>query len=176
MLKRFLAYYRPHKKLFALDMSASLLVSLLGVAYPIITRAMLSDFIPNRQYRLIVTAGVGLLALYGVRMLLNYFIQYQGHMMGVQMQAEMRTDLFRKLEKLPYSFYDNNETGKIMTRITSDLFEVSELAHHGPENLIISSITVIGAFVYLCTINWKLTLIIFLSGFIASILYRMKDK
>ena len=87
MLKRFLAYYRPHKKLFALDMSASLLVSLLGVAYPIITRAMLSDFIPNRQYRLIVTAGVGLLALYGVRMLLNYFIQYQGHMMGVQMQA-----------------------------------------------------------------------------------------
>ena len=162
MLKRFLAYYRPHKKLFALDMSASLLVSLLGVAYPIITRAMLSDFIPNRQYRLIVTAGVGLLALYGVRMLLNYFIQYQGQMMGVQMQARMRSDLFTHLERLPFSFYDGQETGKLMARMTNDLFDISELAHHGPENLIISTVTVLISFFYLMTIDVWLSLIIFL--------------
>ena len=162
MLKRFLSYYRPHKKLFALDMSASLLVSLIGVVYPIITRAMLSDFIPNRQYRLIVMAGVGLLALYGVRMLLNYFIQYQGHMMGVQMQARMRSDLFTHLETLPFSFYDGQETGKLMARMTNDLFDISELAHHGPENFIISTVTVLISFIYLMTIDVWLSLIIFL--------------
>lgn len=163
MLKRFIHYYKPHKKLFITDMLASLLIAAIGVAYPIITRTMIKTLGAEEfTIKFILIFGGTLLGLYVLRMLLNYFIQYYGHYMGVQMQAEMRTDLFRKLEKLPYSFYDNNETGKIMTRITSDLFEVSELAHHGPENLIISSITVIGAFVYLCTINWKLTLIIFL--------------
>ena len=158
MLKRFIHYYKPHKKLFITDMLASLLIAAIGVAYPIITRTMIKTLGAEEfTIKFILIFGGTLLGLYVLRMLLNYFIQYYGHYMGVQMQAEMRTDLFRKLEKLPYSFYDNNETGKIMTRITSDLFEVSELAHHGPENLIISSITVIGAFVYLCTINWKLT-------------------
>ena len=161
MLKRFISYYRPHKTIFVLDMLASLLVALVGIVYPIITREMLNELIPNKQYRMIVFAGIGLLLLYVVRMLLNFFIQYYGHVMGVRMQAEMRSDMFRHLEKLPYSFYDNHETGKIMSRMTSDLMDISELAHHGPENLLISTISVVVSFVYLCTINPWLTLIIF---------------
>ena len=161
MLKRFLSYYKPHKKLFAMDMLASLLVSLIAVLYPMVTRTMLNDLIPNRNYRMIVIFGCGLLLLYAVRMLLNFFIQYQGHVMGLRMQAQMRSDLFNHLQKLPFSFYDKHETGKIMSRLTSDLFDVTELAHHGPENLIISGISVILSFVYLCTINIPLTLIIF---------------
>lgn len=161
MLKRFISYYRPHKLIFTLDMLASLLVALVGIVYPIITREMLNELIPNKQYRMIVFAGIGLLLLYIVRMLLNFFIQYYGHVMGVRMQAQMRSDMFRHLEKLPYSFYDNHETGKIMSRMTNDLMDISELAHHGPENILISSISVIVSFVYLSTINIWLTLIIF---------------
>lgn len=161
MLRRFIAYYKPHKKVFILDMLASLIVALIGIVYPIVTREMLNTLIPERKYRLIVAAGLALLALYLLRMLLNYFIQYYGHVMGVRMQTQMRSDMFAHLEKLPYSFYDDNETGKIMSRMTSDLFEVSELAHHGPENLIISAISIVTSFVYLSSINIYLTLIIF---------------
>lgn len=161
MLKRFLSYYKPHKCIFALDMAASLLVALIGVVYPMVTRAMLNDLIPNQKYRLIVFAGLTLLVLYFVRMLLNYFIQYQGHIMGVRMQAQMRSDLFNHLERLPFTFYDTHETGKIMSRLTNDLMDISELAHHGPENVIICSISVIVSFVYLSTINLWLSLIVF---------------
>ncbi|MBR7101718.1 MAG: ABC transporter ATP-binding protein [Clostridia bacterium] len=161
MLKRFLAYYKPHRVMFIFDMLASLAVASVGIFYPIITRMMLNDLIPNKQYRDIIFFGSLLLALYVIRSLLDYFIQYQGHVIGVKMQANMRSDMFNHLEKLPYSFYDENETGKIMSRMTNDLWEVSELAHHGPENLIISSISIVTAFVYLCTINVWLTLIIF---------------
>ncbi len=161
MLKRFIRYYRPHRTVFLLDMLASLLVALVGIVYPIITREMLNELIPDKEYRKIILAGVGLLILYLVRMLLNYFIQYYGHIMGVRMQAEMRSEMFRHLERLPYTFYDNNETGKIMSRMTNDLMDISELAHHGPENLLISSISIIISFIYLCTIDPILTLIIF---------------
>ena len=161
MIKRFLHYYKFHKKLFILDMLASLLVSLIGVVYPIITRKMLNELIPDKNYRLIVIFGVSLLVLYVCKMFLNHFIQYKGHVMGTKMQAQMRSDMFRHLEKLPYSFYDENETGKIMSRMTNDLMSVTELAHHGPENLIISGITIIISFCYLATINFYLTLIIF---------------
>ncbi len=161
MLKRFLSYYKPHMKIFTLDMLAALGVALVGVVYPIVTRKMLNEFIPNRQYRLVVGFGLLLLGLYFVRMLLNYFIQYEGHVMGVRMQAQMRSDMFRHLEKLPFGFFDNNETGAIMSRMTNDLMEISELAHHGPENLIISVISVAVSFGYLASINIWLTLIIF---------------
>lgn len=161
MLRRFISYYKPHKLLFFLDMGASLLISLIGIVYPIITRSMLNDLIPNRKYRLIVIFGIALLAVYVVRMLLNYFVQYYGHVMGVRMQAQMRSDMFNRLESLPYGFYDNHETGKIMSRMTNDLMDISELAHHGPENVLISTITVITSFIYLSSINLPLTLIIF---------------
>ncbi len=161
MLKRFLAYYKPHMRLFLADMLASLCVALIGIVYPIVTRNMLNDFIPNRQYKLVVGFGLLLLGLYAVRMLLNYFIQYKGHVMGVRMQTQMRSDLFRHMEKLPYRFYDEHETGKLMSRMTNDLMDISELAHHGPENLIISSISIVASFIYLSSINIWLTLIIF---------------
>ena len=161
MLKKFFSYYKPHMGIFTLDMLASLVVALIGILYPMVTRTMLNDFIPNQNYRMIVIFGLSLLLLYVVRMLLNYFIQYYGHVMGVRMQAQMRSEMFAHLEKLPYSYYDNHETGKIMSRMTSDLMEISELAHHGPENILISSVSVITAFIYLSTINIWLTLIIF---------------
>ena len=161
MLKRFIAYYKPHRKMFILDMLASLLISVIGMIYPIFSRTMLNDLIPNHRLRLLVIYGLTLLALYVLRMLLRYFVQFYGHMVGVGMQAQMRSDMFNKLETLPYSFYDEHETGKIMSRMTNDLMDVSELAHHGPENLLISGIMIIGSFVYLCTISVPLTLIIF---------------
>ena len=161
MLKRFIAYYRPHKKLLVMDLLASLLISLIGMVYPVVTNRMLNDYIPNRMYSTIVIAGLLVLFLYTVRMLMRYFVQFYGHMIGVRMQSRMRRDLFAHLEKLPFSFYDNHETGRIMTRITSDLFEVCELAHHGPENLLISSVMIILSFTYLMTIEPILTLIVF---------------
>ena len=161
MLKRFIHYYKPHKKMLALDMLASLLISVIGMVYPIVTNRMLNDYIPNRMYGTIVFAGVAVLALYAMRMLLRYFVQYYGHIIGVKMQSQMRQDLFAHLQRLPFGFFDNHETGRIMTRLTSDLFEVSELAHHGPENLLISSVMIVLSFVYLCGIDPILTLIIF---------------
>ena len=161
MLKRFISYYGPHKKMLALDLIASLLISVIGMVYPIVTNKMLNEYIPNKMYTTIVIAGLVVLALYVMRMLLRYFVQYYGHLIGVRMQSKMRLDLFGHLERLPYKFYDNNETGKIMTRITSDLFEVCELAHHGPENLLISAVMIILSFSYLVTIDLYLTLIIF---------------
>lgn len=161
MLKRFISYYGPHKKLFALDMLASLLVSVIGLLYPMITRRMMNEWIPDKNLEMLVTFGIVLFIMYVVRMLLRFFIQYYGHIIGVRMQAAMRSDMFRKLQKLPYSYYDNHETGKIMSRMTNDLMQVSELAHHGPENIFICGIMVVGSFIYLCTIDWGLTLIIF---------------
>ena len=161
MLKRFVHYYKPHKKIFILDLIASFLVAAIGIGYPIITNMLMKDFIPNNNVNGIIISSIILLVIYLVRMLLRYFIQYYGHVMGVKMQAEMRKDMFDKLEKLPYSYYDNHETGKIMSRMTNDLFEISELAHHGPENIFIASITIISSFVYLMILNWILGLICF---------------
>ena len=161
MLKRFISYYRPHLLLFSADMAASLFISLIGMVYPVMTNRLLNDFIPNRAYRSIIIAGAAVLLLYFIRMLLRYFVQYQGHMIGTYMQAQMRRELFAHLQRLPFSFFDDNETGAIMSRMTNDLFEVSELAHHGPENLLTCSVMVALSFGYLCTINIWLTLIIF---------------
>ncbi|MBQ3090784.1 MAG: ABC transporter ATP-binding protein [Oscillospiraceae bacterium] len=161
MLKRFVSYYKPHKKMLLLDMLAAFLISVIGMVYPVVTNQMLNIYIPQKMYTTIVIAGVTVLILYIVRMLLRYFVQYYGHLIGVKMQSQMRQDLFSHLQKLPFRFYDNHETGRIMTRMTSDLFEVCELAHHGPENLLISLVMIILSFVYLFSIDRLLTLIIF---------------
>ena len=158
---RFVSYYKPHKTTFILDMLASLVFSLSGLFYPILTRQMLNEFIPEGMVKQIILFGVGLIGIYILRACMNYYISYCGHVMGVKMQAKMRSDLFDHLQKLPYSFYDNHETGQLMSRMTNDLFNVSELAHHGPENLFISSFMIVGSFVYLCTVNWILALIVF---------------
>lgn len=161
MIKRFLSYYKPHKKLLAMDMLAALLISLTGMIYPMVTNKMLNVYIPQKMYTTIIIAGIVVLVLYFIRMLLRYFVQYYGHLVGVRMQSQMRKDLFAHLQKLPFRFYDNNETGRIMTRLTSDLFEVCELAHHGPESILISGVMIVISFTYLVTIDWILTLIIF---------------
>lgn len=161
MLKRFIQYYKPHRFLFSMDMLASFLISVIGMVYPVVTNKMLNDYIPNRLYKTIVIAGLIVLVLYIIRMFLRYFVQYYGHVIGVKMQASMRRDLFSHLEKLPFSFFDEHETGRIISRLTSDLFELTELAHHGPENLINCTLMILLSFAYLCSINIWLTLIIF---------------
>lgn len=161
LIKKFVAYYGPHKRTFATDMFCSFVFSVSGLLYPIISTRVLDECIPNGLLKeMLLLCGI-LLAIYVLRAGMNYYINYYGHVMGVKMQAKMRSDLFEHLEKLPYSFYDNNETGQLMTRMTNDLFDVSELAHHGPENLFITTFVTLGSFVYLCTISWKLSLIIF---------------
>lgn len=149
-------------KLFVMDMLASLMISVIGMGYPILTRKMLNEYIPDHNIQMVINGALLLFVLYFVRMLLRYFVQFYGHMVGTYMQAAMRKDMFLKLQKLPFTYFDNHETGKIMSRMTNDLMDVSELAHHGPENIFMSSIMIIGSFIYLSTINLKLTLIIFI--------------
>ena len=160
MFKRFVHYYKNHKLILALDMLAAFLIAVTGIAYPIITRMMLNEWIPNEELKSIIIGGASLITIYLIRMGLRYFVQYYGHVMGVHMQGEMRSDLFNKLQTLPYSYFDNHETGIIMSTMTNDLFDISELAHHGPENLFIASFTAIGAITYLMIIDWILGLIL----------------
>lgn len=161
MIKRFISYYRPHKKLFLLDMFSSFLLSVCDLFYPMITRSMMNEFIPNKQVRLLVIWAIALLAIYTVKMGLKFFVQYYGHIVGVRMQADMRHEAFNHMQKLPFTFFDNNKTGSIMSRIVNDLMDISELAHHGPEDLITSAFLLLGSFILMSTINIWLTLIIF---------------
>lgn len=162
MIRRFIAYYKPHRRLFLLDLISAFFISVCDLFYPIITRDMLNDFIPNHEMRLLFIWAFVLLVIYIIKALLGYFVQYYGHLVGVYMQADMRRDIFIHLQKLPFSYYDEHETGKIMSRMINDLQDIAELAHHGPEDLFISLIMMIGAFAYLCTINVSLTIIIFI--------------
>ena len=161
MLKRFLSYYKPYLKTFALDMASALGNSAAGILYPIVTRYMLNDLIPNQKFDQIIVYGSVLLGAYVLKMIMKYCVDYYGHMVGTDMQADMRREMFEKLEQLPFSYYDNNETGKIMSRITSDLQEISELAHHGPEMLVMTSFSLLFSLFYLSSINLTLALIIF---------------
>ncbi len=163
MLKRFINFYKPYKKLFILDMIASFFVSLSAMFYPIITGKMLNDYIPNAKFNMIIIFGLVLLGVYIIRALLKYFVQYYGHIMGVYIQRDMRQTLFERIEKFPYTYFDNHETGDILSCLTNDTFEICELAHHGPENIIMCTFMIVLSFIYLSTINLKLTLIIFIS-------------
>lgn len=161
MIKRFIKYYAPHKALFFADMTCALILAVCDLVYPEITRKMLKDYISTDNMKmLIILAGV-LLAVYVLKMLLNYFVQYYGHIVGVRMQANMRKDVFEHLQKLPLTYFDKNKTGTIMSRIINDLMDVSELAHHGPEDLFLSVLMLIGAFVMMARIHLPLTLILY---------------
>ncbi len=161
MLKRFIQYYKPHKRLFIIDMVSAFLVALCDFFYPMITRNVINNYVPNQKLRLIFIWGGVLLLIYVIKAGLNYIIQYYGHVVGVRMQADMRKDIFKHLQKLPFSFFDENKTGVIMSRIINDLQEVTELAHHGPEDLFVSGVMLVGSFIILSTINLPLTIIIF---------------
>lgn len=161
MIKRFIKYYGPEKKLFTADMVCAFLLAACDLIYPEITRSMLDTYIPRGLIgTLFVLAGI-LLAVYIVKYLLNYFVQYYGHMVGVRMQAAMRRDVFDHLQKLPLSYFDSNKTGTIMSRIINDLMDVSELAHHGPEDLFLSVVMLVGAFVLMARMCLPLTLILY---------------
>lgn len=161
VLRRFFGYFKPHLRLFWLDTLAAILLAACDLFYPSITRSMLNTYIPEGRWDVLAWLSGILLAVYLLKMGLNYFTGYYGHVMGVRMQADMRRDMFTHLEKLPFSFFDRNKTGALMSRLTSDLMDVSELAHHGPEDLIISAILLVGSFTLMAMIHLPLALICF---------------
>ncbi len=161
MIKDFLRYYKPFKWLFFADMICAFLTSLCDLFYPMITRVMINDYIPKGMIDKLVKIGFLLLFLYIIKMGLNYFVQYYGHLVGVGIQSNMRREIFAHMQKLPFSFFDDNKTGALMSRIVNDLMEIAELAHHGPEDLFLSLVLLVGAFIMMAGINIYLTLIIF---------------
>lgn len=161
MIKEFIKYYKPYKKLFVLDLLAAFTVALCDLVYPMITRSIMDNVVPNKDTRMLVVFAISLLFIFIIKAGLNYFMQYWGHVVGVRMQADMRSYVFTHLQKLPSSYFNNNKTGVIMSRIINDLMEISELAHHGPEDLFISIVMLFGSFFILLGINIELTLIVF---------------
>lgn len=162
LLKKFAAYYKPHRKLFFADMFCAFIVAVCDLFYPMIAKNIINDYVPNQNLRLLLVWSGALLAIYVVKAGLNYFIQYWGHIVGVRIQGDMRRDVFRHLQKLPFSYFDETKTGTIMSRMINDLMDISELAHHGPEDLFLSVIMLIGSFIMLAGINLGLTCIIFI--------------
>lgn len=160
MLKKFFSYYKPYKKLFTIDMLCALVVAVCNLFFPFITGNIISDYIPDRRLDLVIVWCIALLGIYVIKALLGFVIQYWGHIMGVRIQGDMRRDFFEHLQKLPFSYFDQNKTGSIMSRIINDLFEISELAHHGPEDLFLSSITLVGALIMISLTNVYLALIV----------------
>lgn len=161
MIKKFISFYKPYKLMFISDLLVALLASLCDLVYPMMTRQLVNDSIPNKNIRMIVIFALALLVIFLIKAACGYFMQYWGHLVGVGMQADMRRNIFKHLQKLPNSFFDNNKTGDIMSRIINDLMDISELAHHGPEDLFISVVMLIGSFIVLSTINIPLTILIF---------------
>ena len=160
-IKRFFGYYKPHKKLFLFDLVCSFLISVCNMFYPMIARNIMNDYVPNQNLRLLVIWAVVLAVIYAIKGILTFVVGYWGHVLGVRIQGDMRADLFKHIERQPFSFFDENKTGSVMSRLINDLFEVSELAHHGPEDVFNSCLSIVGALVMLCTINGWLALIVF---------------
>ena len=168
------AYFKPHRGLFALDLVCATIVALIDLAFPMVTRKSMYDLLPQQQYRaFFVVMGV-MMAAFIVRALLYYVIAYWGHTFGIRVEADIRRDLFIHVQELDVSFFDHNRTGQLMSRLTSDLFEITEHAHHGPEDLLISTLTIIGALVIMFSIEWRLALVVacILPVFIAVIMSR----
>lgn len=163
--KKFLSFYKPYKGLFAADMVCALVAGVISLITPLIIRYITNDLLVNypinQVVKQIIIIGVGMLLLAAFQFFCNYFVAYQGHMMGAKMEYDMRNELFDHYQKLSFNFYDNQKTGQLMSRITNDLFDITELCHHGPEDLILSIIKLIGAFVILLHVNIVLTLVVF---------------
>ncbi|MFU2417986.1 ABC transporter ATP-binding protein [Peptacetobacter sp. AB800] len=177
MLKEFVQYYKPYKKLFILDMICAFSASMCNLLYPIMTRNIMDDIIPNKKIDLLFIFAAILIVIFIAKAGFNYFMQYWGHVVGVRMQADMRSVVFRHLQKLPNKYFDENKSGVTMSRIVNDLMDITELAHHGPEDLFISLVTILGSFVILMGIDIPLTLIIFaVLPFAVWFVARKKDK
>ena len=155
-LKKFIPYYSPYKAVFVLDLICAAMISLIDLAYPQILRTMTKTVFAGKSsaiLQVLLPIGVAMLIMYIVQALCKYYVSYQGHMMGANMERDMRQQLFDHYEKLSFSYYDQNNSGQMMSKLVSDLFDISEMAHHGPENLFISLIKIIGSFVFLFVIN-----------------------
>ena len=161
MIKKFISYYKPYKKLFILDLIVATIATICSLIYPMMTRVLINETIPNKEIKVIGIFAIILMLLYLIKAGCCYFMQYFGHLVGVGMQADMRRDMFNHLEELPNSYFDNNRTGDLMSRMINDLMEISELAHHGPEDLFISIVMFLGSFIILSTINIPLTILVF---------------
>ena len=160
LISIFLSYFKPHRKLFALDMFCALLVAAVDLAFPLVSRTAMNEYLPQGAYRTFFIVMIVMAVAYLVRALLYFVICYWGHTFGIRVEADIRRDLFRHMQTLGYDFYDRNRTGQLMSRLTSDLFEITELAHHGPEDLVISVLTIIGALIVMFSIEWRLALVV----------------
>ncbi len=153
MLRRFISFYKPHKVLFYIDIIAAIVASLLSIVFPTVTRKLVGEMIPNRDIKMIIIFFGVLLLIWIIKAILNYIRVKWGHILGVRIEADMRSMLFRHLQKLSFTYYDNTKTGHIMSRITNDLNTIAEVAHHAPEDLIISIFTIIGSFIFMFKFN-----------------------
>ena len=156
----FLHYFKNHRRLFAIDITCAMLIALIDLAFPLVTRASLYDLLPNGKYGVFFALMAGCLGFYILRSYLNYIVCYYGHTFGIRVEADIRADLFHHMQDMSYDFYDANRTGQLMSRLTSDLFELTELAHHGPEDVLTSSVTILGALIVMATIRWELALVV----------------
>ena len=161
LLSRFVAYYRPYKRMFAMDIFMSTVITVCGLVYPLITRRIINTYVPQGMFREMLISVAVVFFVYLLKEGANYWVTYYGHMMGVDIQNDMQRDIFEHMLTLPYSFFDKNKSGVLTSRVVNDLFNITELAHHGPEHVIQTTGALIGSFIILLTINWKLGLIVF---------------
>lgn len=160
LIQRFFSYYKPHKRLFIIDFTSAIIVAILELAFPVAVQWFVDDLLPGGNWSVIVQVAIGLFLIYLLSTFLQYVVTYWGHKLGLNIETDMREDLFQHVQKQSFRFFDNTKTGHIMSRITNDLFEIGELAHHGPEDLFIAAMTFVGAFWIMFTINMKLALVI----------------
>ncbi len=156
----FLTYFKNHKGLFTVDVLCAVGISAIDLLFPLVTRSALYDMLPNQLYKTFFTVMIAVLCCYVVRSFLQFIVAYFGHTFGIRVEADIRRDLFRHMQEMSFDFYDTNRTGVLMSRLTSDLFELTELAHHGPEDLLTSILTIIGALVVMVSIRWELAVIV----------------
>ncbi|MCI9578136.1 MAG: ABC transporter ATP-binding protein, partial [Oscillibacter sp.] len=159
-LQIFLSYFRPHRKLFVMDLTCALLISLIDLAFPAVSRWCMYELLPQSAYKTFFAVMGVVFTAFVLRALLTYVICYWGHTFGILVEADIRHDLFRHMQELSFNYYDKNRTGQLMSRLTADLFDITELAHHGPEDIFISGVTILGSLVIMFTIQWRLALVI----------------
>ncbi len=159
-LRIFLSYFKPHQRLFFMDLGCALLISMIDLAFPAVSRWCMYELLPQSAYKTFFVVMAVVFAAFVLRALLTYVICYWGHTFGILVEADIRHDLFRHMQELSFNYYDKNRTGQLMSRLTADLFDITELAHHGPEDIFISGVTILGSLVIMFTIQWRLALVI----------------
>lgn len=159
-LRIFLSYFKPHRRLFALDMTCAFLIALIDLAFPLVSRQAMYTWLPEKQFRVFFIVMAAVVAAYVLRSGLYFVVAYWGHTFGIRVEADIRRDLYHHMQELGFDFYDRNRTGQLMSRLTSDLFELTELAHHGPEDLFISVVTIFGALAVMFAVRWELALVL----------------